>query len=245
MKINWQIKFGLILVSISTVIYIVYLLIFPDLINLEEKILFYIGFIPIEVVFVTLILDQLLEMRDRREKLEKLNMVIGVFFSEVGIKLLSQFSSSDPGIDNIRKSLAVGPAWTDQQFNEISKQLKNYQYSVDIHQTDLDSLKSLLVAKRGFMVQLLENPVLLEHESFTELLRAVFHLTEELDMRKSLKDLPKSDYAHLSLDMKRAYVRLVAEWLDYMRYMKNRYPYLFSLAMRMNPFDPEASVIVK
>lgn len=245
MKINWQIKFGLILVSISTVIYIVYLLIFPDLINLEEKILFYIGFIPIEVVFVTLILDQLLEMRDRREKLEKLNMVIGVFFSEVGIKLLSQFSSSDPGIDNIRKSLAVGPAWTDKQFDEISKQLKNYQYSVDIHQTDLDSLKSLLVAKRGFMVQLLENPVLLEHESFTELLRAVFHLTEELDMRKSLKDLPKSDYAHLSLDMKRAYVRLVAEWLDYMRYMKNRYPYLFSLAMRTNPFDPEASVIVK
>jgi hypothetical protein len=32
--------------------------------------------------------------------------------------------------------------------------------------------------------------------------------------------------------------------LDYMKYMKENYPYLFSFAMRTNPFDREASPIV-
>jgi len=86
--------------------------------------------------------------------------------------------------------------------------------------------------------------VILEHESFTELLRAVFHLTEELEFRKGLKALPASDLAHLNGDMERAYSRLIAAWLDYMRYVKNRYPYLYSLAMRTNPFDVNASPIV-
>jgi hypothetical protein len=200
---------------------------------------------PIEVIFVTLILDQLLEVRDRRERMEKLNMVIGVFFSEVGTKLLTIFSASDPNIEKIRSDLVVGPQWTEKQFLVACEQLKKYNYKVDIGQIDLESLKSFLVSKRSSMVQLLENPVLLEHESFTESLRAVFHVTEELDMRKSLQGLPDSDYVHLSLDMKRAYTQLVSEWLDYMRYMKNRYPYLYSLAMRTNPFDKEASPIVR
>jgi hypothetical protein len=30
-----------------------------------------------------------------------------------------------------------------------------------------------------------------------------------------------------------------------MEYLKNHYPYLFNLAMRKNPFDESASVVVK
>jgi hypothetical protein len=73
----------------------------------------------------------------------------------------------------------------------------------------------------------------------------VFHLTEELASREDLKKLPHTDYDHLAGDIKRAYVLLVHEWLDYMEHLKDNYPYLFSLAMRTNPFDQDASVIVK
>jgi hypothetical protein len=38
---------------------------------------------------------------------------------------------------------------------------------------------------------------------------------------------------------------LVHQWLDYMRHLKKDYPYLFSLAMRTNPFDQEATPVVK
>ena len=92
---------------------------------------------------------------------------------------------------------------------------------------------------------MLENPTLLEHESFTELLRAVFHLLEELVNRDALSDLPDTDLDHLSGDIGRVYGLLVGEWLDYMHHLKNNYPYLFSLSMRMNPFDTDASPVVK
>jgi hypothetical protein len=41
----------------------------------------------------------------------------------------------------------------------------------------------ILLSKRDFLVALMENPNLLEHESFTDLLWAVFHLVEELAVR--------------------------------------------------------------
>ena len=43
--------------------------------------------------------------------------------------------------------------------------------------------------KRDFLLRLLENPNLLEHDSFANLLLAVFHLTEELAQRRDLDRL--------------------------------------------------------
>lgn len=102
-----------------------------------------------------------------------------------------------------------------------------------------------MAGKRDFLLQLLANPTMLEHETFTDLLRAVLHLTEELLHREDFKKLPDSDSEHLEGDIKRAYGLLVKEWLECMKYLKNSYPYLFSLAMRTNPFDSEASVSVR
>ena len=99
--------------------------------------------------------------------------------------------------------------------------------------------------KRSFLLALLENPNMLEHETFTELLRAVFHLTEEIQKREDLANLPMADYQHLKLDAERVYNLLIFEWLEYMEHLMNNYPYLFSLAMRTNPFDPEATVEIK
>jgi len=244
-KLAWQIRIGLIFVGVSIVLYILHFILFQNLHFLSEYTLFYFAFLPIEVIFVTLVLDQLLKIRDIRERMEKLNMVIGVFFSEVGTVLLQELSASDPDIEKIRGDLIVGQKWTKEQFDESSKRIKDYPHHIDISKVDLEKLKDLLIARREFLVRLLENPSLLENESFTELLRAVFHLTEELEFRKDLKALPKSDLVHLRLDMERAYSRVIAEWLDYMRFMKGHYPYLYSLAMRTNPFDLNASVIVK
>ena len=75
------------------------------------------------------------------------------------------------------------------------------------------------------------------------MLWAVFHLTDELAHRKDLMRLPDTDYQHL--DIKRAYRQLILQWMDYMKHLKQDYPYLFSLAMRTNPFDADASVEVK
>jgi hypothetical protein len=49
---------------------------------------------------------------------------------------------------------------------------------------------------------------------------------------------------HLGGDIKRALGRLLGEWVDYMHHLKVEYPYLFSLAVRTNPFNPDAKVEV-
>jgi len=194
---------------------------------------------------VATVTEMLLNKREKSVRLEKLNMLIGAFFSEVGTKLLIHFSDCDPKLNKIRKELIVAGDWSGQEFSRVSRRLRNYDYGIDIQKVDLEDLRNFLIKKRNFSLRLLENPTLLEHESFTDLLRAVFHLTEELDARENLSNLPDTDYEHLAGDIKRAYILLVHEWLDYMKYLKDNYPYLFSLAMRTNPFDKNASPVVK
>jgi len=81
------------------------------------------------------------------------------------------------------------------------------------------------------MLRLLENPNLLEHESFTDMLWAIFHFTEELEKRASFDDLPRTDYEHLEGGLERAYKHVLSEWLKYMEHLMDNYPYLFSLAI--------------
>ncbi len=243
--VRWQILLGVALVVLSAIFYLLHYALFRDPHHIFIYLVGDIAFVFIEVLLVTLIIHRLLGEREKRARLEKLNMVIGTFFSEVGTTLLTYFSDSDPKLNQIREELVVTADWSDQEFHRVSTRLKRYDYTVEIEKVGLDDLRSLLLGKTNFLLRLLENPVLLEHESFTDLLRAVFHLTEELGAREDLRQLPTTDYQHLAGDTKRAYSLLVHQWLEYMKHLKENYPYLFSLAMRTNPFDENASPIVK
>jgi len=189
--------------------------------------------------------ELMLNRREQQARLEKLNMVIGAFFSEVGTQLLRLFSAASPEAEAVRDNLLVTNEWDHAAFARVRRHLKGLEHDIDLQRLDLDELRDLLVAKRSFLVRLLENPALLEHGPFTDLLWAVFHLTEELDCRDDRTSLPASARHHLAGDIKRAYERLALQWLDYVRHLKDRYPYLFSLAVRTNPFDPNASPIVQ
>ncbi|MDH4135740.1 MAG: hypothetical protein OEW09_03335 [Anaerolineae bacterium] len=244
-RFSWQVLLGLSLIVLSIVFYLIHYVIFRDPHHIFIYLVGDIAFVFIEVLLVTLIIHRLLGEREKRARLEKLNMVIGTFFSEVGTRLVAYFSDFDPKLDQIRKELVVTSDWSEREFLDVSKRLKNYDYGVEIQKVGLEDLRSFLEGKKDFLLRLLENPNLLEHESFTELLRAVFHLTEELAARQDIRQLPDTDCAHLCGDINRAYILLVHQWLDYMKYLKDSYPYLFSLAMRTNPFDQDASPIVK
>lgn len=242
---RWRIILGLLLIAVSAVLYFLHYLIFKDAQHIAIYLLGDIAFLPVEVLLVTMIIHRLLEEKEKKARLEKLNMVIETFFSEMGTRVLTYLSDADPMLENIRKDLIVTDRWSDSNFTLVSKRLKGYDYTVDIKKIDLSHLQNYLIEKRNFMIRLLENQVLLEHESFTDLLRTIFHLTEELANRPDINQLPDTDLQHLSGDVKRVYGFLVYQWLDYMKYLKANYPYLFSLAMRMNPFDQNASPIVK
>jgi len=248
MKIGWRFRLGIFLVILSVLLYFIQYLIFHKL----DTELFYIGidisFLPIEVLVVVLVIERAINEKEKKIMLEKLNMVIGAFFSDVGTELIKNIGLFDPYQDEIRNYLMIDNEWDHKHFLKTSEQIKNFAFHIQIDYSNknalgnLESLKNFLVKKREFLLRLLENPNLLEHDSFTDMLWAVFHLTEELEKRPDLYKLTGTDYEHLAGDINRAYALLIYEWLQYMEHLMINYPYLFSLAMRTNPFDPDARV---
>ncbi len=249
--ISWRVSLGIILILLSAFVYFTNYLVFGNVHDLIFYILIDMAYIPLEVLFVILIIEWAIGEREKKNLLQKLNMVIGSFFSEVGTDLLTGISGFDSKTEKIRKKLIITDKWTKKDFLEASERIKNYSYNVHIGKDNSDSilylqeLKTFLIDKREFMLRLLANPNLLEHDSFTDLLWAVFHLTEELENRTDLTNLPKADYDHLAGDTERAYGLLVYEWLQYMEHLMENYPYLFSLAIRTNPFNPDARVEIQ
>ena len=242
---NWQVLLGLSLIALSALVYFIHYLIFRDAHHIFIYLIGDIAFVFLEVLLVTLVLHQLLRYREKKVMLNKLNMVIGAFFSEVGRELLKNFSGFDTKSSEIYHKLVITNESFEKEFLKICKSVETHTYNIDSKRGDLENIKNFLKKKRQFLLNLLENPNLLEHESFTNLLWAVFHLTEELSFRRNLNGLPETDYQHLAGDIKRAYHLLIIEWLYYMKHLKANYPYLFSLAVRTNPFDTNASVEVK
>jgi len=242
--LNWQLLLGLALLALSAVVYVIHYLIFRDVHHIFIYLIGDIGFVFIEVLLVTLILHEVLALREKRAILQKLNMVIGAFFSEVGSELLRTFSSLDPHADQIRDGLILTTETSDQDFSVLSERLAGYDYQVTADGAALKKLGTFLVGKRSFLLRLLENPNLLEHDRFTDLLWAVTHLDEELEARTSFVGLPDKDLEHLAVDIQRMYDHLASEWMDYVQHLKSKYPFLFSLVLRTHPFQEQQSPII-
>ena len=191
------------------------------------------------------VIELMIDERERDMRMRNLNMLVGVFFSEVGTRLLRQFSAVDPVVDEIRSALIVSDNWSEADFARAQAVVHQHENRLDSRTIRLPELREFLTQQKGLMLSLLENPQIIEQEGFTPLLQAVFHLIEELAARDQLTTLPGADYHHLSGDINRVYGLLTKEWLTYMKHLKKNYPYLFSLAMRTNPFDVHASPVVR
>jgi hypothetical protein len=244
-KLNWQVSLAVLLILLSTLIYCAHFQIFGDAHHIFIYLLGDVAFVPIEVLLVTVIIHQLLDAREKQALLKKMNMVIGTFFSEVGTDLLKIMSEFDTKAKLISKNLIIKPGCDDKTFKQKSLAVKKHEAEIKIKGDDLQKLKDYLTENRAFLMSLLENQNLLEHDGFTDLMWALFHLTEELVVRNDLMNLSENDTLHIEVDFKRVYSLLIIEWLDYMKHLRKEYPFLFSFAMRTNPFDATATPIFK
>lgn len=242
--VNWYVILAAALLLFSAISYLTQIYLFHKV----EDTLFYmlqdLSFVPVQVLIVTLILDRLLKKREKLALLEKMNMVIGVFFNEVGNDLIKNFTAITANFKEISDQLKISVAWEEKDFAD---KMKNFRITPDriiFEAEKFLSIKNFLTSKRDETLKLLANPNLLEHDTFTDLLWAVFHLSDELYHRSSFKHIPDSDIDHLKGDTVRAYILIVYEWLSYMKHLKKDYPYLYSIAVRTNPFNPDARITV-
>jgi hypothetical protein len=242
---SWEIRFSLALVLLSASLYLLHYSLFADAHHLILWTTTSIAFLPISVLFVTVIVNRLLVRRETRLIMEKLNMLIGSFFSAIGTPLLRHCADWDPRVEDLRTGIRPALECSEKEFRRTQKGWGDYAYTIEVRRGELEGLRQLLTEKGDLLMRLLENPHLLEHTAFTDLLRAVFHLFDELTSRDDLAELPDSDLRHLKGDVERVYSLIVREWLGYMRYLGANYPFLFSFAVRTNPFEERSVVVVE
>jgi len=243
-RFSFIIYLAIAFVALSGVAYFIHYLIFRDVHHIFIYMLGDLAFLPLEVLLVVVIIERLLARRETQAKLEKLNMVVGAFFSELGNYLLQDLLKHFDNRLEISSHLNITESWTKKDFKKAADFAYHLKVDVDCRNIDLGRLKAFLAQKRTFLLTLLENPNLLEHDRFTDLLWAVTHLDEELEARTSLIGLPEKDLEHLAVDIQRMYDHLASEWLDYVQHLKSKYPFLFSLVLRTHPFQEQQSPII-
>jgi len=229
---------------LSALGYFIHYLIFRDLHYIWYYLVGNLAFLPLEVLLVGVFIERVLSYREKQSKLLKLNMAIGAFFSQVGNHLLSDLLDSFKNKKEICLHLNITTAWTKKDFQKAIQFADHLPITVNSENIDLEKLKAFLAQRREFLITLLENPGLLEHDRFTDLLWATTHLDEELEARPSFENLPPGDREHIMNDIRRMYDHLASEWLDYVVHLKTNYPYLFSLILRTHPFQQRRSPFV-
>jgi len=83
-----MITLAAIFIILSAFVYGLHYLIFRDVHHIFIYMVGDLAFLPLEVFLVVVLLERILTRRETRAKLQKLNMVVGAFFSEVGNHLL-------------------------------------------------------------------------------------------------------------------------------------------------------------
>ena len=226
----------LLLLSLSLLIYLIQFLLFRRLEETEFYLLQDLAFVPISVLLVTLGLNTVMDYRERQEKLERVSIVVNEFFSESGTDLIRALQPFISNLSEIASRLQPTAAWQERHFTETAAYLAQSPVITDARRSDLNGMLALLQQKKDQILRLFENANLMEHDRFTDMLWAVYHVYDELRSRDSLQDLLPVDLQHLSGDLQRAAQLLLIEWIDSMRLLKAKYPYLYSLAVRKNIF---------
>lgn len=216
------------LIILSFIMFFLHYLEFGQLENTIYYSLMSLCFIPINILAVTLVFEKLVERQAKHDRLSKLNMLVGVFFSDIGFVLLKLIASAD---DNIR---ALGLDFSDLKTSDAK--LKNYDHSLNFEKINYFELKKLVLESRDILSNLISNESILEHETFSDLLMSLMHLRDEILFIKHKEYLTKEDSIHLEGDLIRVYKALTLQWTSYLSHLKECYPYQYNGAIKFNPF---------
>ena len=226
----------LLLLCASALLYAIHYLIFRDLHHLAIFGLHELAFVPLEVILVTLGLDQLVEKTHREEARSKVSIIETLYFNESGGTMLRYLTSFDPGAARLRELLQVTEDWHSSDFRQAIRQLKSYPFLLDLDRIDFFGLHYHLSQRHEYYRSMLENPALTQSEAFTEMIMKIYLLWEELDGRTNLYQLPEKDRNYLAELLHEIYRELTEYWLDnvYNHSIHNRFR--LHRAIESNPF---------
>ena len=120
---RWKIKFSLLMVVLIIIIYGSNYLVLGDAEHIISYIWTHLGFIPVDILVVAFLLDEIIERKEKEAMLEKLDMLMSTFFSEVGNELISQLSAVNKYNVNTENLKSI-KNWDQKDFENKLAELK-------------------------------------------------------------------------------------------------------------------------
>lgn len=227
------------LILLSAAIYAAQILLFRDMKDTAFYLMQDFAFLPVQVALVSVIAGKILQAREREKQIEKTRMLTGSFFSSAGADLLCAMVPAVEDPQALSRLIEIDESRGRKEFDRAAARIRSSQAAVHCGPETLARMKEILEKAGMPLLVISSNPMLLEHECFTDMLWAVFHLADEFRARGDLSHLTPQDAAHLDADVQRVLTAILANWVLHAAYLKTEYPYLFRLELMRNLFWKE------
>ena len=196
--------------------------------EIKDMIIRMIISIPINTMLTTFFLDSLFYEKERR----KINMLVDIFYSEVGNDILKVISEGDKCKDRIKYLSEIQINWSVCEYQKLFDDFYTFKNCLDIDKIDLKLLRKLLEDATPISIYLLTSTNLKEREEFEEIVLAILHLKKELDN----KNIVNNEGIYIEKEIIKVYELLAGRWLNYIYHLNKFKPNLFKEALSNSPF---------
>lgn len=219
----------------SAVLYAIQLGIFSD----PNSTLFYMlqdwAFLPVQIALVTIVVGTIINEKEKSERLSKTIIIASAFFHDFGCQLLHEVIHTLDRESEI-PDLNIDESWEEKDFCRALKEIRDWNPVMSVNSINLMKLKHVLQERRLSILVISSNPVLLDHEDFSDMLMNIFHMSDELNARDDFENMSDAERTHLNTDMGRLFIALSINWMCHMQHMQSEYPALYLLEARNSPF---------
>ncbi len=222
------------LLAISALFYVGFWLYTGELAYISKYFYIHLAFLPIHALVLGLILDELIQMREKIERRKRLNMFLGIFFRQMGLDFMLNMLLLVENRDALEERLLVDKSWKGRHFAHARRDLAHLKLVMRPDRAELANLLDLLASREEDIIEMTRNPLMLEFESLYRCLLALFHLIEETHFRGPVDSLNEGAVRHLASDAGKALVRLSSLWLAYLEHLKGEHPVLFGFQVGLH-----------
>lgn len=219
----------LILLAAGACVYALQIWIFHD----PHTTFFYLmqdlAFMPITIAVVTLMVGEVMNRNEHRQQIAKTRMLTSSFFTEMGEKLMViLLQSMTRGCT--MEEFTSKTMECDADVKQLQSYIAQMDYSVNITEDTYNRCRELILGHQTPLLVLASNPMLMEHEQFTDLLWGIFHLIDEFRLRGEWTDIPPEAREHIENDFSEVLQSLMINWVSNARYLRQTYPNYYAAA---------------
>jgi len=223
------------LFALSAVIYWIQFEMFHDPDTTEFYMLQDWAFLPVQIAIVTIVVGMIVSDREKKERMSRTRTLASAFFRDFGTDMIALMIGHAERSECLESLAAIDQNWTEKDFIRASEALKTADIKTNCTAEGFLEMKEPLLASKADLQAIASNPALLEHEDFTDMLWAIFHMIDELTLRGEMSDQTDADIAHLNVDLERALRGLLMNWVCHIEHIKSEYPYLYVIEAKKNP----------